>query len=79
MFPAAVLALSVALTALALAMLAKERSLGQRFVVDATLYCDLSSAGRSDDINETVDYSKVYKYGALNRCRDLPMFMFVSF
>jgi len=38
-----------------------EQSLGQRFVVDLALYCDLRAAGQSDDLRETVDYSEVYR------------------
>ena len=35
--------------------------MGQRFVVDATLLCDLRAAGRSDDVADTVDYAAVYR------------------
>jgi 7,8-dihydroneopterin aldolase/epimerase/oxygenase len=42
-------------------MLAEERSLGQPFVVDIELHCDLRAAGRSDDLAQTVDYSEVYQ------------------
>ena len=38
-----------------------ERDLGQRFVVDVELTCDLQPAGRSDDLTKTVDYSEVYR------------------
>src|SRR5215218_4817463 len=38
-----------------------ERSLGQPFVVDIELGCDLRAAGRSDDLAQTVDYSEVYQ------------------
>ena len=38
-----------------------ERELGQRFVVDIELFCDLQPAGLSDDLTETVDYSEVYR------------------
>lgn len=37
-----------------------ERDLGQRFVVDLALHCDLRAAGQSDDLRLTVDYSAVY-------------------
>ena len=33
----------------------------QTFVVDATLFLDLAAAGRSDDLNDTVDYGAVAK------------------
>lgn len=38
-----------------------ERELGQRFVVDIELGCDLRPAGLSDDLTETVDYSEVHR------------------
>ena len=37
-----------------------ERELGQRFVVDVALHCDLRAAGLADDLTKTVDYSTVY-------------------
>ena len=40
--------------------LAAERDLGQRFVVDVELSCDLRAAGETDDLDKTVDYSHVY-------------------
>ncbi len=36
--------------------LAEERVLGQWFEVDLTLWVDLDPAGKSDDIEDTVDY-----------------------
>ncbi|KAK9835148.1 hypothetical protein WJX81_001104 [Elliptochloris bilobata] len=39
-----------------------ETRLGQRFVVDATLLCDLRAAGRSDDLADTIDYAAVYRH-----------------
>jgi dihydroneopterin aldolase len=38
-----------------------ERGLGQRFVVDLTLYLDLGPAGRSDDLTRTVDYGEAHR------------------
>ncbi len=38
----------------------EERRLGQRFVVDLAVELDLSAAGRSDDIDDTVSYSSMY-------------------
>ena len=38
-----------------------ERDLGQRFVVDIELRCDLRPAGLSDDLTRTIDYSEVYR------------------
>ena len=40
--------------------LAAERELGQQFVVDVELHCDLRAAGEADDLAATVDYSEVY-------------------
>lgn len=39
----------------------EEARLGQRFVVDLELYTDVTRAGGSDQIEDTVDYSKVYR------------------
>ena len=36
--------------------LPEEQILGQRFEVDLTLWLDLATAARSDDIEDTVDY-----------------------
>ncbi len=41
--------------------LPEERRLGQPFVVDIELRCDLRAAGASDDLALTVDYSEVYQ------------------
>lgn len=38
-----------------------ERDLGQRFVVDVEIYCDLQPAGLSDDLTKSVDYSEVHR------------------
>jgi hypothetical protein len=40
---------------------AQENKLGQRFVVDAVLQCDLEKAGLTDDLAHTVNYAEVYK------------------
>ena len=37
-------------------VLPHERTFGQRFVVDLALDVDLDAAGRSDDLDDTVDY-----------------------
>jgi len=37
----------------------EERRVGQGFIVDVVLFIDLDSAGESDDLTKTVDYSKV--------------------
>ena len=41
--------------------LAAERELGQQFIVDVELECELQAAGLSDDLTKTVDYSEVYR------------------
>lgn len=40
---------------------AEERTLGQRFVVDVRLELDLAPAGRSDDLERTVNYAQVWQ------------------
>jgi dihydroneopterin aldolase len=35
--------------------------LGQKFIVDATLWADLAAAGSSDRLEDTIDYSKAYR------------------
>ena len=37
----------------------EERSLGQKFIVSAALYADLRTAGRSDELEESIDYGKI--------------------
>ena len=39
----------------------EERTLGQRFIVDVDLLLDLKLAGRSDDLDKTVNYAEVYE------------------
>lgn len=38
-----------------------EQSLGQQFVVDIALRCDLRPAGQNDDLALTVNYSEVHR------------------
>jgi dihydroneopterin aldolase len=38
-----------------------ERELGQPFLVDVELRCDLRAAGLADDLAQTVDYGAVYR------------------
>tara|TARA_Y100000590_G_scaffold451707_1_gene593566 strand:+ start:732 stop:1079 length:348 start_codon:yes stop_codon:yes gene_type:complete len=38
----------------------EERSLGQRFSVTVILHCRLEKAGRSDSLDDTVDYGLAY-------------------
>ena len=35
-----------------------ERTLGNRFYVDVEIRMDLAAAGRTDDIDDTLDYSQ---------------------
>lgn len=39
--------------------LPEERTLGQWFEVDLTLWVDLQTSGKSDDLNDTVDYRNI--------------------
>lgn len=41
-------------------VLAEEKKLGQRFFVDIILDVDLRQAGKSDDLNKTVNYKELY-------------------
>eukprot|EP01023_Acetabularia_acetabulum_P051903 TRINITY_DN5749_c0_g1_i1.p2 TRINITY_DN5749_c0_g1~~TRINITY_DN5749_c0_g1_i1.p2 ORF type:complete len:157 (-),score=19.48 TRINITY_DN5749_c0_g1_i1:201-671(-) len=41
-------------------VLIEEQKLGQKFVVDARLFCCLRRAGQSDNLNHTIDYAAVY-------------------
>lgn len=37
----------------------EENALGQRFVISAVLYADLSAAGASDNLDDSIDYGAV--------------------
>ena len=39
----------------------EERQHSQPFIVDAELCMDLSKSGKTDDVNDTVDYVEVFK------------------
>jgi 7,8-dihydroneopterin aldolase/epimerase/oxygenase len=41
-------------------VLPEENRLGQRFYVDLILELDLSEAGYSDDVHQTINYAEVY-------------------
>ncbi len=41
-------------------VLEEENRLGQKFEVDLEMYLDLQKAGESDNINDTINYAKVY-------------------
>lgn len=38
----------------------EENKLGQRYLVDMRLYLDLKKAGKSDNLDDTIDYARVY-------------------
>ncbi len=40
---------------------AAENELGQKFIVDITLDCDLRAAGASDDLGDTLNYIAIYE------------------
>ncbi|GMH34089.1 hypothetical protein BSKO_01923 [Bryopsis sp. KO-2023] len=42
-------------------VLPEERTLGQIFQVDVTMFCDLRKAGASDEVEDTTDYSEIFK------------------
>lgn len=37
-----------------------ERQLGQKFLIDIEVECDLSAACESDDLNDSLDYVSLY-------------------
>lgn len=39
----------------------EEKTLGQKFFIDASLYLDLKPAGINDDLNHSVNYGEVYE------------------
>ena len=39
-----------------------ERELGQKFLVDIELECDLREAGESDSLDDTLDYVSIYNH-----------------
>lgn len=39
----------------------EEKTLGQRFYLDVSLYSDLKKAGRTDDVSDTIHYGMVYQ------------------
>ena len=39
-----------------------EQNLGGKFEFDVDMYCDLSSAARSDSLAKTLDYEQVYAF-----------------
>lgn len=52
----------------------EEKALGQKFIIDADLYCDLRRAGESDRVEDTISYAEVYqriKTVVTEECYDL--------
>lgn len=41
-------------------VLPEENILGQKFVIDATIFSDLRQAGKTDELNDTLDYASIY-------------------
>ena len=41
-------------------MLREEKVLGQTFIVDIDLYTDLRNAGKTDQVEDTINYAEVY-------------------
>ena len=39
----------------------EEKVQGQKFIVDVDINCNLSLTGQTDDLNDTVNYSNIYK------------------
>jgi len=58
--------------------LVQENLLGQKFVVDATLFVDLQKAGKSDNVHDTVSYADVYRYVRYLACCMLPVAMYAT-
>lgn len=38
-----------------------ERQIGQKYEIDAELMCDLSAAGKTDDLSHTINYAAVVR------------------
>lgn len=43
-------------------VLSEEQTVGGKFEADVDLYTDFSKAAINDDLSETIDYHKVYKF-----------------
>jgi dihydroneopterin aldolase len=39
----------------------EEQKLGQKYMVDITLFLDLEEAGKTDDLEKTINYAEVYE------------------
>lgn len=42
-------------------VLQEEKALGQLFIIDVDLYHDLSKAGKTDSVEDTINYAEVYE------------------
>lgn len=42
-------------------VLPEERRLGQQFIIDLDLFYDLQAAGKSDRVEDTINYAEVYR------------------
>lgn len=51
----------------------EEKKLGQKFFVDVDAWLDLSTAGATDDISDTVSYTDIYRY-----CLSFSYFCFIN-
>lgn len=38
----------------------EETALGQRFIVDLAVFCDLRKAGESDNLNDSINYAELF-------------------
>jgi len=47
-------------------VLPEEELLGQKFIIDVDLYLNLTDAGRSDQVEDTISYAEVYQ--TVKRC-----------
>ena len=47
-------------------LLNEEKSLGQKFFVDVEIETDTSEAGKSDDMNKSINYAEVYEIVRFN-------------
>ena len=40
----------------------EEKAMGQRFMISLKLYCDISVAANTDDINQSINYGEVCEF-----------------
>lgn len=57
-------------------VLPEETRLGQRFYIDVEMFLDLEAAGRSDDLNLTVNYAEAY--GKVKEVAEGPPFRLIE-